>query len=123
MTKWRDVLAAAGGPERAMLYGPALASLLHELKLTETDRDEWKRRCEDRDFDEESILQRMRQAQSDLLAERTALLEERTRREAAEAHALRVNNLVRVALNEHHEGVPSRKLAEAIAEYRKGVAT
>lgn len=118
-TGWREIVTAAGGKERAMLYGGALSALLDELASLEAERDDWKRQAGERRVDEQSVLDRAALAERRLESEKEALRASRLEQLKLLYELNRALALVEVVLQEPHNGVPSRKLSAAIKHYNE----
>ena len=118
VSAWQTAIERGGGIGSAMLYGAALKSLVDELASTQMEKENALALARDVEKRVGAEAEELRQARTDLRAERDAYLAVAGREERLLRRVAAMQALVDAALDEHRQGVPSRNLKAAIENYK-----
>lgn len=118
MSAWQTAIERGGGIGSAMLYGTPLKALVDELAATQMERDNAIGLAKETEKRVGAEAEELRQARTDLRAERDAYLAVAEREEKLLRRVAAMQALVDAALDEHRQGVPSRNLKAAIEAYK-----
>jgi hypothetical protein len=120
---WRKALEAAGGAESAMLFGPALKSLIDELAKAEADRDEARSKAYQVDTAAEHEHQAHSALRADLALERNALVSIRAENELLKPQLARALAVVTAVRRERRVATVPPSLDAALETYDQQEAT